>query len=161
MEDKELPVKEKEKEAQSIINNYVLGAMGVGLVPLPFLDMIAITGVQLKMIHSLANCFNLKFSSSIGKSIIGSLLGGTLPITFTPLVGSLIKIIPLVGHTASAVTMPIVSGAATYALGKVFLAHFATGGTMLDFDPETVRGYFAEQFKEGKQVASTLRASKS
>jgi len=161
MDELALQAREKEEKAKTIINNYVLGSMGVGLVPLPFVDIIALTGLQLKMIHSLANCFNVKFSSSIGKSILGSLLGGTLSLSFTPLVYSLIKAIPVIGQTASAVTMPIIAGAATYALGKVFLVHFATGGTMLDFDPERVRGYFAEQFKEGKSFASELQASKS
>ncbi len=32
--------------------------------------------------------------------------------------------------------MPIYSGAATWAIGKVFIHHFALGGTFLNFDPQ-------------------------
>ena len=37
---------------------------------------------------------------------------------------------------------PIVAGAATYALGNVFVKHFESGGTLLDFKPEPVRDFF-------------------
>jgi len=38
--------------------------------------------------------------------------------------------------------MPIVAGAATYAIGKVFVRHFASGGTFLTFNPEKVKDYY-------------------
>jgi hypothetical protein len=50
--------------------------------------------------------------------------------------------------------MPSSSAAFTYAVGKVFLQHFASGGTFLDFDPKTVREYFAKMFDEGKLVVA-------
>ena len=34
------------------------------------------------------------------------------------------------------------AGASTWAMGKVFTQHFATGGTLLDFDPDTMREHF-------------------
>ena len=71
---------------------------------------------------------------------------------------SLIKCIPLIGQTTGAVTMPVVSGASTYAVFKVFVQHFEAGGTFLDLDPSKVKAYFAEQFKKGKKVATELKA---
>ena len=44
----------------------------------------------------------------------------------------------------------------TWALGKVFIQHFESGGTFLDFDPEEVKEYFKAQFEEGREVAATL-----
>ena len=46
--------------------------------------------------------------------------------------------------------MPAVNGAFSYAVGRVFIRHFESGGTFLDFDADKVRGYFNEQFREGK-----------
>ena len=139
-----------EQQGDSIINRHVLASMGAGFVPVPFFDLVALTGIQVKMVHSLAEVYNVEFSANAGKSIIGSLLGGILPVSFSPFVGSLIKAIPIIGQTTSAITMPIVGGAATYATGKVFQKHFASGGTVSDFDPKESKGFFKE--KEGRSL---------
>ena len=47
-----------------------------------------------------------------------------------------------------------VGGATTYAVGKVFIEHFESGGTFLDFDPEKMRDHFQELYEEGKQLAT-------
>ena len=39
-----------------------------------------------------------------------------------------------VGTVIGALTMPVVSAGATYVIGKVFIQHFASGGTLLDFN---------------------------
>ncbi|MCP4106117.1 MAG: hypothetical protein GY749_11350 [Desulfobacteraceae bacterium] len=49
--------------------------------------------------------------------------------------------------------MPVAASASTYALGKIFIQHFASGGTFLTFDPEKVKAYYAEMFEDGKKVA--------
>ncbi len=156
MAENEIKVNEKINEGNRRIRNYVMYSAGAGFVPVPLLDMVLLTGLQLKMISSLSSLFDVKFSKGISKNVIGSLVGGVLPVSLAPSLGSLFKIIPIVGQTIGAVTMPITSGATTYAVGKVFLQHFASGGTFLDFDPEKVRAYFAEQFKEGQKVAADV-----
>lgn len=161
MESKVEDVKKREETAKSTINNYVLASMATGLIPIPIIDLFALIGIQLKMVHSLADCFNVRFTQGLGKSIIASLLGSVLPVSFAPLIGSLVKLIPLVGSTTSVLSLPVVSGAATYATGKIFLQHFASGGTLLDFDPEKMRDYYTELLKEGKTVASELKDSQS
>ena len=40
-----------------------------------------------------------------------------------------------------------------YAMGQLFVQHFESGGTFLTFDPEKVRGHYAELFEEGKELA--------
>ncbi len=49
------------------------------------------------------------------------------------------------------------SGASTYAIYKVFIQHFESGGTFLDLDPSKVKSYFSEQFTKGKAVAADLK----
>ena len=53
--------------------------------------------------------------------------------------------------------MPAAAGASTYAVGQVFIQHFESGGTFLDFDPDKVKAYFAEQVEKGKLVVADLR----
>jgi hypothetical protein len=41
--------------------------------------------------------------------------------------------------------MPIASAGATWVIGKVFIQHFASGGTLLDFNPPDYREFIKEQ----------------
>ena len=150
-------VESKETEAKNIVNNHVLGAMGIGLIPIPLADLVALSALQIKMLSSLAKHYDLKFSKDIGKSIVMSLFGGILPLALTPVLTSLVKMIPLIGQTTGAVTMPVASGAVTYAIGSVFVQHFELGGTLLNFNAEKVREAVKEQFEKGKELATELK----
>ncbi len=147
------------EDTDRVIRNHVLGSMGVGLIPFPVLDIVAMAGVQLNMLRRLAERYNIPFSKDMGKHLIASLLGGGLPMSVGGTLASFIKSIPLIGQVGGALTMPAVTGATTYAVGKVFIQHFESGGTFLDFDPETVRAYYAEMFKEGEKVVAGLKVS--
>ncbi|OQX11853.1 MAG: hypothetical protein BWK80_44335 [Desulfobacteraceae bacterium IS3] len=147
------------EDTDRLIRNHVLGSMGVGLIPFPVLDIVAMAGVQLNMLRRLAERYNVPFSKDMGKHLIASLLGGGLPMSVGGTLVSFIKSIPLIGQVGGVLTMPAVTGATTYAVGKVFIQHFESGGTFLDFDPETVRAYYAEMFKEGEKVVADLKVS--
>ena len=41
--------------------------------------------------------------------------------------------------------MPAFSAGATYVIGKVFIQHFASGGTLLDFNPPDYREFIKAQ----------------
>ena len=41
--------------------------------------------------------------------------------------------------------MPVLSAGATYAIGKAFIQHFASGGTPLDFNPPDYRDFVKAQ----------------
>ena len=144
--------------ANKTVRNYSVAAMAPALVPVPFLDLALVTSVQLKMLHSLSNIYGIKFSKNLGKEAITSLLGGVAPLAMQPAAASLIKIIPIVGQAAGALTMVTLSGASTYAVGKVFIQHFESGGTFLTFDPEKVRDYFSAELEEGKKVVSEAKS---
>ena len=45
---------ERLASASNLNKKYVIASMGAGLIPLPMVDLVALTGVQLKMLHSLA-----------------------------------------------------------------------------------------------------------
>jgi uncharacterized protein (DUF697 family) len=77
--------------------------------------------------------------------------------TGTAVGGSLIKAIPVIGQIAGLFSAPILYGASTYATGKVYNQHFASGGTFLTFDPEKVKDYYTKMFEEGKKVAADIK----
>lgn len=129
-----------DQKAGKIIRRYMLWAAGAGLVPVPWVDMAALASVQVKMLHALAQNYKVPFSESGAKTAIGALVGSVLPgQAASGFLGGLIKMIPLVGF----VVVPAFASTSTYALGKVFEQHFASGGTFLTFQPEAVRKYYS------------------
>jgi uncharacterized protein (DUF697 family) len=144
--------------ASGVVKNYILGTVAAGFIPVPLADITVIAGVQLKMLHSLANVYEVKFTQDLGKSVLASLTGGVAASSVGKgLLVSLAKSIPIIGSALGAATMPAVAGASTYAVGQVFIQHFESGGTFLDFDPDKVKAYFGEQFEKGKLVVADLR----
>ena len=142
-------------EADNRIKNHVIAAMAASLIPVPVFDLVALTGIQLKMLHSLCGLYEVKFSKDLGKELIAALLGGIVPAS---LAVSAAKSVPGLGTATGILSMALLGGAATYAIGKVFVQHFESGGTFLNFDPEEVRAYFKQQFEEGKEVAADLKS---
>ena len=143
----------------TLIRHHVWSAMALGLIPLPFIDLAAVTAVQLNLLRKLAQEYGIKFFDEKGKNIVSALVGGAIPATAGPTLGaSLSKLIPGLGQTFGVITLPILAGATTYAVGKVFIQHFASGGTFLTFDPEKVKAYYEDMLKEGQQVAAAMKS---
>ncbi|NKB23224.1 MAG: DUF697 domain-containing protein [Kiritimatiellae bacterium] len=150
-------VNPKRLAADNIVKNTVLWTTGAGLVPIPVFDLVTVTGLQLNMLRRVCKIYEVKFSKNVGKNLIGSLIGGLAPSTLSMPAASLIKMIPFVGQTVGAVTMPIFSGASTYGVGKVFIKHFERGGTLLSFNSKKAKEEFSEEFKEGEKVVSSMK----
>ncbi|MBU0484516.1 MAG: DUF697 domain-containing protein [Proteobacteria bacterium] len=148
---------ERKAATDQMIKNHMYASMGVGLVPLPMVDFLALTAIQIRLLCKLSNFYEMTFSKNRAKNIIGALIGSSLPVAATGPIASLIKAIPLIGQTTGALTMVVVGGASTYALGNVFVQHFESGGTFLDFDPEKVKEYFADLYKEGAKVTRDIK----
>lgn len=157
----ELPLEADHEAANRLLRQHVWGAMGVGLIPFPITDIVGLMAIHLNLLRKLAQRYHVPFKKDVAKNIITSLVTSTLPVALTPaVVLSVAKIIPGLGQTAGVLTLPLLGGASTYALGKVFIQHFASGGTFLTFDPEQVKAYYQQMFEEGKQVVSEM-SSKS
>ena len=152
---------ENEQKALKTVKNYVWWSMGAGLIPFPWVDMAAVSGVQLKMVAAISKIYGVRFQANSDKAVIGSLVGSLVPgavsygAAFTVLKG-----IPAAGFIVGGSAMVVISGATTWALGKVFIQHFESGGTFLNFHPEEVKEYFKAQFAEGRKVATNMGRDK-
>ncbi|HLA36005.1 MAG TPA: DUF697 domain-containing protein [Rhodocyclaceae bacterium] len=155
----EVVTENKAEQAGKIIRNYSLGSVVPSLLPVPMLDLAVVTGVQLKMLHSLAQNYGVEFKEEFGRSAIASLVGGTMALSAARVASSAVKAVPGIGSLIGAATMPVVNGGTTYAIGQVFKQHFESGGTFLTFDAAKVREYFEQQLKEGKAVVAAAQAS--
>lgn len=148
---------EQQQKALKTVKNYMWWSMGAGLIPVPFVDLVAVSGVQLKMLAEISKIYGVQFQESRGKAVVGALIGYIVPSAMSfGSVGSLLKAVPLVGVLVGAPSMVVFCGASAWALGKVFIQHFESGGTFLNFNPEKVKEHFKEQFDEGRKMAATM-----
>jgi len=149
--DSAVPMTDEQRDelASELVNRFSLWSGAAGLIPVPILDMVAVGGVQLQMLRRLSEIYGVPFAENRGKSIIATLAGSFIPAstaTGTAVsLGSLVKGLPGVGTAIGIVSMPAFSAAATFAIGKVFIQHFASGGTLLDFNPPDYREFIKAQ----------------
>lgn len=143
--------------ADAIVRKWTAWSAGLGLVPIPFLDFATTTGFSLKMLHSLAKYYGVEFRKELGKSAITALLASSPALALGAL--SAVKAIPILGLPLAVATGPLVTGGITFAIGRVFTAHFGSGGTLFDFDPEKFRDYFQEQIEAGKEIIKQRKGS--
>lgn len=143
----------KSEQAQEVIQHHVLWSMGAGAIPIPVIDSAAVIMVQLDMLKQLSRKYDVIYDESSGKHLISVIAGGTL----TRLGASYIKTIPGIGSLLGGVSMVILSGASTYAMGKLFVNHFEAGGNFFDFDLGWAKKQYEEEFEKGKTYASDLQ----
>jgi len=141
------PQTPREPDALKIVHRYMWWSAGTGLIPLPGVDLVALTTVQVLMLRKLCELYEIPFSQQWGKSLVTALVGGLTP--------SYLKAIPGIGTLVGVITGPIFNVASSYAVGRVFTQHFESGGTMLTFDPAKMKGYFREYFETGRTLAKS------
>ncbi len=156
-------------KADIIITRHVAVAAGAGFIPLPIVDFAAVTGVQLGMLALICDIYKQPFSKEAAKSIIVSLAGGAIAggEASSMAVSSRLKFIPVVGTVMSWLVTPALAAATTYAIGKVFVHHLESGGSLLNFEAKKMKEYMRKAMQESKKlvphwgtpVAATAAAS--
>ncbi|GAB4401213.1 MAG: hypothetical protein OHK0053_23630 [Microscillaceae bacterium] len=139
--------------ADDTIDSHVLWAMGAGAIPLPFLDMAAVTAIQLNMFKELCMIYQVDYNESYGKNLISSIAGASL----AKLGASFIKAIPGVGSLLGGVPMVVLSGASTYGIGQVFKKHLEIGEMVSAFSFENAQKIYNDAFEKGKEYVEDLR----
>lgn len=143
----------KEDRADKIIQNHVLFSMGLGIVPIPLLDIVGVTAAQLDMLSQIGKVYGKPFSDIAGKSFIASVTG----MSVARYGASFLKAIPGIGTLIGGVSMSIMSGASTYALGQVCKRFFEDGVDLEDIDENMAKNIYEEELERGKEVASDLK----
>jgi len=128
-------------------------AASAALLP-PGMDLASVLGVQLKMVSDIAKKFNQPFSDDVGKAIIGTLVGSIGASSVVGPVASIVKAVPILGTAAGGLSLAMIAYGTTYALGKIFTAHFASGGHLLDFDPVVAKEAFRRSFDQATPARS-------
>jgi uncharacterized protein (DUF697 family) len=131
--------------ATKLVDRFAIWSAVGGLIPIPVVDLLAVGGLQVQMLRRLSQIYDVEFSANRGKAIIAALAGTMIPATSGMGAASALKAVPILGMLASGFVMPALSAGATYAIGKAFIQHFESGGTLLDFNPPDYREFVKAQ----------------
>ncbi|MBO0344277.1 YcjF family protein [Roseibium limicola] len=148
----------RELTADNVIKDYVIASVAASIVPVAFFDIAAVIAIQLRMIQKLSNLYGKPFSERLGRKVIYALVGGVLGYGAGYVVAaSAAKMIPGIGWMVGMVSLPVVAGGATYAVGRSIVKHYEEGGTLMDFNAGKMREFYNEQFEKGKTVARKMK----
>jgi uncharacterized protein (DUF697 family) len=136
------------------ITKHVSLAVGAGFVPLPVFDVMAVSGVQLDMLYRLCRIYNVPFSREAARSMISALVGASIPAGPAGMLASGVKMIPGIGTALGLFTSPSLYAATTYAVGRVFVEHLESGGTLLTFDASKMKAHFERALKRAPHMAA-------
>lgn len=138
--------------AEKTIKNHVLMSLGIAALPLPGLDILLIYYIQLDMIKKLAAIYGKNYFEISGKAYLSTFT----TVSLARLSASFIKAIPGVGTYIGGASSIILSGASTYALGKVTAKFFQDNIELSDFNMDIAKSIFEEELEAGKIFAENL-----
>lgn len=150
---------QRAEAASKLVDKFAIWSGVAGLLPLPVVDTIAVGGLQLQMLRRISQIYGVAFSENSGKALIASTAGSMIPATSGIGAASVLKAVPVFGTIVGGFVMPVLSAGATYAIGKAFIQHFATGGTLLDFNPPDYREFIKVQKEKWDSRRSRSKAS--
>jgi uncharacterized protein (DUF697 family) len=135
----------REEVASKLVDRFSIWSGVAGLIPIPVVDVLTVGGLQLQMLRRVSQIYEIDFSANRGKALIAALAGCMIPATSGMGAASALKAVPVVNILAAGFIMPVLSAGATFAIGKAFIQHFESGGTLLDFNPPDYREFVKHQ----------------
>ena len=131
--------------ATKLVDRFAIWSGVAGLVPIPVVDLLAVGGLQVQMLRRLSQIYDVDFSENRGKAVIAALAGTMIPATSGMGAASALKAVPILGMLASRLRHAGAVGRRQFAIGKAFIQHFESGGTLLDFNPPDYRDFVKAQ----------------
>ena len=156
---------QRDQAASKLVDRFAIWSGVAGLIPLPVVDILAVGGLQVQLLRRLSQIYGVEFSENRGKALIAALAGSMIPATSGMGAASALKAVPVINILAAGFVMPVLSAGATYAIGKAFIQHFESGGTLLDFNPPDYREFVKAQKEmwesrtRGRNTSSTTATS--
>lgn len=130
---------DRRARAQQIVERHATYAAATGLVPLPVLDMVALTSLQLSMLRAVAAVYGVPFSDTRGRAVLAAVVGSAMPtLAGHQVLRHVVQRLNPIGALFGMATLSGFAVATTSAMGRVFITHVEAGGTLDDLDTDQV-----------------------
>lgn len=133
------------KHALPVIVAYSSMAASAGAMPIPFVDLVILPGIQSRMVHHLAKLYGQPMTAERFKEVATSLGIGLLA---RQAVREIAKLIPYVGSVAGAA----VAWASTYALGRAFCLYYQEVCEGHVPDTQRLKKFYHEQYSAAEKT---------
>ncbi|HXZ83996.1 MAG TPA: DUF697 domain-containing protein [Myxococcota bacterium] len=108
---------------ERLISNHIAAAAAAAAIPIPLVDLLAVTAVQLALVRSLARRHGAEIGIDAAGAVGVGLFGALLP----RVAASALKILPGIGTVGGAVAQCAFSGATTWAIAESLRERLARG----------------------------------
>jgi uncharacterized protein (DUF697 family)/predicted GTPase len=133
------------------IIGYSTLAATAGAIPVPWVDLLILPGIQTQMIYHLARFYGQPLTGTRFLELASTLGLGML---VRQAIREVVKFIPIAGSVAGGA----MAGASTFALGKAFCYYYSAVHQGHVPRPEDLRHYYREQLKLAEQAWSGLKS---
>jgi uncharacterized protein (DUF697 family) len=140
------------RHATPYITFYSLLATTAGAIPVPWVDLLILPGIQTRMVHHVARLYGQPLKAQHFGELAGALGLGML---VRQGIRELMKFIPYVGSVAGGA----LAGASTFALGKAACFYYSGVQQGHAPTPDEIRRYYAEQLDVVRKSWSSLRGA--
>lgn len=139
-------------KANKIIKNYIIAATGSGIIPVPLLSGVALTGIQFLMVRDLCRLYEVPYDGKELRMTLNAALGTVV----TQLAAMATIIIPGVSAPTKGLTGAAIGGLYIATVGEFYKVHFQDGGNLENASLTDLRKYFVEEYKRGDISTSSL-----
>ena len=140
-------------EAHKIVKRWSRWSIAASMIPTAFVDVAAISSVQVKMIYELCKIYEVDFEHKAALAIASGVAGGAAVQTLAGVLAKqMIRWTPGIGTVFILAIEPAISYVTTNAMGFAFISHFEADGRLHDFKPERIRQYMAMQLDKRKRM---------
>lgn len=133
------------RRAMPLILSYSTLAAGAGAIPVPFVDLLLLPGIQAKMVHALADVYGQQMTTQRFWEIASSLGSGVIA---RQAAREAAKFIPGIGVAAGAA----LAWGLTFALGRAFCQYFQSMHEGHIPDPTHLKRLFEEEINRAGQL---------
>ncbi len=133
-----------QRHAEPIILGYTSLAGTAGAVPIPFVDMVLLPGIQAKMAHHLGQIYGQPMTPERLRELAAAIGVGMIS---RQLVRQVVKFIPVVGSALGAT----VAAASTYALGRALCFYFEAVCEGHIPTPDALRKFYHEHYSAAEK----------
>ena len=131
-------IEQKRRRAHTAVGLAATTAAGIGAVPIPFADALALIPVQVSMLASITAIFGVPLEQGFLATLIaGAATGSGATVAGRAIVGGLLKLIPGAGTVMGGVVSAATAAAMTSAFGEAYIATLALLFARREGEPPT------------------------
>jgi len=154
--DLEKALVERDELADEIIRKHMKYAVMGGSIPAPVIDLAAVSAVHLAMLKELAANYGATFDARSARAFMTSVSGALAGLTAARVAVSLMKILPGVGWTTGSAAQAVITGATTFALGRLVRRLFRENRPLDELAVSTATEELMSYFEDGKDAAAAI-----